>query len=584
MLDLVLRNANIIDGTGKPGFFGDVAIGDGRIKAVGQVDEPGRKELDLEGASLAPGFIDIHTHYDAQVFWDPMVTPSVNHGVTTVIAGNCGFTLAPLSGRAEDTDYLVRMLSRVEGMPLATLREAVQPDWTSFGDYLDRLDRKIAINATFLVGHSALRRTVMGDRAVGSEATDAEIDAMCALLDRSLSEGGAGFSTSISSTHSDLEGEPVPSRWASRDELLRLAQVVSRHPGTWVEIAHGKTLMGDAEYDILSALSLAAERPVNWNLVTVDSRSTQEQESQLRAGDVAAARGAAVIGLVPSVPPKIILNFVSGFVIDTIPGWSEVLVLPLEEKLAALADPATRRRMAEGTRQISNPSLARRFEDWGEMIIEAVGSASRQALVGTRLGDHAASTGKDPLEALFDLAVAERLVISFSPPINGSDEASWRQRGEIWRDERCLIGGSDAGAHLDMINTFAFSTQLLGEGVRRRALLPLEEAVHRITALPAEKFGLVGRGTIEPGMAADLVVFDPETVDCGPVLMRDDLPGNETRLTADAIGVRHVFVNGTPVLVDGELSGEMGGQILRSGRDTRTVSIPAYNIDRGDAK
>lgn len=582
MPKLVLRNANIIDGSGKPGFAGDVAISDGRIAAVGKVEQRGQREIDLDGATLAPGFIDVHTHYDAQVLWDPMLTPSVNHGVTTVIAGNCGFTLAPLSGRPEDTDYLVRMLSRVEGMPLATLREALKPDWTSFGEYLGRLDRQLAINAAFLVGHSALRRAVMGDRAVGHEATEAEIEAMCALLDISLSEGGAGFSTSISTTHSDLEGTPVPSRWASRDEILRLARVVSRHPGTWVEIAHGKTLMGQEQYDILTDLSLAAERPVNWNLVTIDSRSTQEQESQLRAGNAAAERGATVIGLVPSVPPKIILNFVSGFVIDTIPEWNEMLVLPPAEKLAALSDPAVRQRLAEGARRIPSPSLARRFQDWGEMVIEAVGSKQHEHLVGTRLGDHAEAIGKDPLEALFDLVVAEQLMMSFSPPTNGSDEASWQQRADIWRDERCLIGGSDAGAHLDMINTFAFSTQLLGEGVRERRLLPLEEAVHRITALPAEKFGLLGRGRIETDMAADLVIFDPQTVACGPVLMRDDLPGKETRLTADAIGISHVFVNGTMVLADGRLTGKKGGRILRSGQDTQTVAIPALTNNQGE--
>lgn len=574
MLDLVLRNATVIDGSGSPRFVGDVAIAEGQIAAVGIVSESGQREIDLKGAALAPGFIDIHTHYDAQVFWDPMVTPSINHGVTTVIAGNCGFTLAPLSGRAEDTDYLVRMLSRVEGMPLSTLQEALSPDWTTFGEYLDRLDQKLAINATFLVGHSALRRAVMGDAAVGREATPEEIDAMCELLDQSLAQGGVGFSSSISATHSDLEGEPVPSRWASRAELLRLASVVARHPGTWLEIAHGKTLLDHEQYDILAELSLASGRPINWNLVTVDSRSTEEQESQVRAGDFAAERGATVIGLVPSVPPKIILNFSSGFVIDTIPGWSEVLVLPQEEKLAALADPTVRRRMIEGALRIPSPSLARRFEDWGDMIIEAVGSAERKDLVGTRLGDHAAALNQEPLETLFDLVVAEQLVLSFSPPTNGCDEESWRQRGELWRDPRCLIGGSDAGAHLDMINTFAFSTQLLGEGVRKRGLLPLEEAVHRITALPAEKFGLIGRGAIAAGMAADLVVFDPESVDCGPVLMRDDLPGGATRLTADAIGIAHVFVNGVQVIENGRLTGDKGGRILRSGRDTRTVALP----------
>lgn len=573
MLDLVLRNARIIDGSGGPEFGGDIGVRDGRIVAVGEVVAPGRKEIDLDGAVASPGFIDVHCHYDAQVFWDPMLTPSVNHGVTTVLSGNCGFTLAPLSGKPEDADYLLRMLSRVEGMPLSTLRAAIKPNWQSFGEYLDGLDGELAVNATFLVGHSAVRRTVMGERAVGHEATPEEIDAMCALLDSSLREGGAGFSTTVSFTHNDYEGKPVPSRWASREELLRLAGVVSNHPGTWVEFAHGKTVLSEAEYSLGASLSLSAQRAVNWNLVTADVHRAVERDTQLLAGDYARERGAAVYGLVPSVPPKVILNFVSGFLIDTIPGWSEVTLLPRGEKLKALADPAVRRKLTEGAKQIKVPAIARMFKDWNALTIEAIGSPSRQRLLGTTLGEYAGSIGKDPLETLFDLVVEEELAFSFSPPLGGEDDASWRMRAETWRDDRCIIGGSDAGAHLDMINTFAFSTQLLGEGVRKRKLLPLEEAVHRITLLPAKRFGLIDRGLLAPGMAADITVFDPSTVDCGPVQMRDDLPENESRLTADAVGVRYVIVNGVPVVVEGELTGARGGKILRSGRDTRTVTL-----------
>lgn len=230
--DLKITGGRIIDGTGAPAFAGDVAVKDGLIVALGTIAGDASETIDAAGAIVAPGFIDCHTHYDAQAFWDPMLSPSVYHGVTTVLAGNCGFTLAPLSGLQDDADYLLAMLSRVEGMPLASLEAAIKPSWTSFGGYLDTIDGKLAINTAFLVGHSALRRTVMGERAVGHEASDEELELMKALLRKSLEEGGCGFSTTASITHSDHNGDPVPSRWASDEETVALAEVVRDFPGT----------------------------------------------------------------------------------------------------------------------------------------------------------------------------------------------------------------------------------------------------------------------------------------------------------------------------------------------------------------
>jgi N-acyl-D-aspartate/D-glutamate deacylase len=574
MLDLVLRNARIVDGRGATAFDGDIGIADGRIVSVGTVADTARREIDCDGAVAAPGFIDVHTHYDAQVFWDRNLTPSVNHGVTTVLAGNCGFTLAPLSGKAEDSDYLVRMLSRVEGMPLETLRAALRPDWTSFGEYLDRLDGKLAINTAFLVGHSALRRTVMGERAVGHEATPSEIDAICDLLGRSLAEGGAGFSTSVSFTHTDFEGEPVPSRSASREELLRLAEVVAHHPGTWIEFAPNLAASAQETYELGTLLSLKSQRPVNWNLIVVDSKRPAAREAQLKAGDFARERGGIVYGLTPSIPPKVVLNFVTGFVLDFIPGWSEVILLPRDEKLRALADPQVRSRLREGVAKTAGMPVEHMFADFGALTIETIGDRTKRQWIGRTLGEYAATLAADPLETLFDLAVENELDFSFSPPSGGDDTESWKLRAETWRDDCVLIGASDAGAHLDMINTFAFSTQLLAEGVRKHKLLPLEEAVHRITHLLAQRFGIKDRGLLAPGMAADVVVFDPDTVDCGPCEMRNDLPENGLRLTADAIGVHHVVVNGTPVIVDGSFTGDKGGRVLRSGIDTETIALP----------
>lgn len=572
-MDLVIRNAVIVDGSGAPGRLGDVGLKNGRIAAVGTVPEKGQKEIDAGGAVLSPGFIDCHTHYDAQVFWDPALTPSVNHGVTTALAGNCGFTLAPLSGRPEDTDYLMRMLSRVEGMPLETLRQALNPTWTRFGEYLDALEGTPSINIGFLVGHSALRRAVMGDRAIGQAATASDVSAMAELLDQSLADGGLGFSSTLSVTHSDMEGQPVPSRASNKDELMALAQVAGRHPGTWLEMIPSVGMFDEQVYDLMADLSVTAQRPINWNMLSPVAFNRPLMENQLGASDHARKKGGMVLALVSAVPPKTRLNFISGFVLDVLPGWSPVLMLPQAEKVAALRDPATRARLIAAFDQMGSHPMGMMFQSLDQWLLDETFLPHNKVWQGKLLGEYAASVGKPPIEALFDLALEEDLRTSFSPPVYGSDDESWRLRAQAWQDPRCVVGASDAGAHLDMIDTFAFSTQLLGNGVRGRGLLPLETAVKLITSVPAQRFGLTGRGTIEVGAHADLVVFDPATVGCGPVVTRDDLPGGQSRLYAEAQGIHHVIVNGQVVLAEGQLTGERAGTVLRSGRDTATVSM-----------
>lgn len=568
--DLKIVDAVIVDGTGAPRFHGDVAIKDGRIAAVGKAEGEAAEVIDARGALVSPGFIDCHTHYDAQVFWDPTISPSVYHGVTTVLSGNCGFTLAPLSGRKADTDYLLAMLAQVEGMPLNSLKAAIDPNWTSFGEYLDRIDDGLAVNMAFLVGHSALRRHVMGERAIGHEATPEEIDAMATLLRKSIEEGGAGFSTTKSHSHSDHNGDPVPSRWASDEEILALASVVREYPGTWLELLPP---LGDPQHacELATNMSLAGQRAVNWNVLLVTAKHPERMAMQLRLGTYAAERGARVYGLVQAVPMKNVINFRTGIQIELLEGWNEFIHLPHDYKLAAMRDGAIRRKLeAAKDASFQRSGLP---QDFGLLRIEHVGSERNAHWVGRHIADYAAATDKTPFDALFDLAVEEDLDFSFSPPGTGDDEESWKMRGEIWQDENCLIGASDAGAHLDAINTFAVGTQLLGEGVRRRGILSLEEGVRRITSHLADAFGITDRGRILPGAAADLVIFDSDTVDCGPIAMRNDLPGGETRLYAESIGIHHVIVNGVPVAEGNRPTGRSGGRVLRSGADTYTVAV-----------
>jgi N-acyl-D-aspartate/D-glutamate deacylase len=570
MLELVIRGGTIVDGSGAPGRPGDVGIRAGRIVALGRVSEPAQRTLDAAGLAVAPGFVDIHTHYDAQAFWDGTLSPSCFHGVTTVIGGNCGFSIAPLAPEAGD--YLMKMLARVEGMPLESLAQGVPWSWRSFADYLDLLEGKLAVNAGFLVGHSAVRRVVMGERAVGCEATEAELARMVELLRQSIREGGLGFSTSLAATHNDGAGEPVPSRHASRAELLALARAIRDLPGTVLEAIPGTGLWGEKEKALMADLSLAANRPLNWNVLAPNALAPQYTENQLSASDYARERGAVVVALTPPATPTVRINLASGFIFDAFPGWDWLFRLPIEARKEKLRDPELRRKLDEGAHS-EGAGLLRGLANWERLIVDQVARPEHEAIRGRKIGELAAQLGKQPFDCMLDLAISEDLLTSFMPTPIGDDEASWKLRAEVWRDPRAVVGASDAGAHLDMIDTFAFSTVLLGNA-RERELIPLEEAVRLLTDVPAKLYGLAGRGRLTEGAHADVVVFDAAQVASGPVYTRHDLPGGAGRLYADALGVEHVIVNGVEIVAGGKHTGALPGTILRSGRDTTTVEVP----------
>ena len=518
---------------------------------------------------VAPGFVDLHTHYDAQLFWDPAASPSPLHGVTTVIGGNCGFSLAPAG--PDHAGYLTQMMARVEGMPLAALREGLDWSWTSFGEWLGRLEGRVGVNAGFLVGHSALRRTTMGPDAVGTEATAAQVAAMVEALGRALDEGAVGFSTSQAHTHHDGDGRPVPSRSAARSEIEALAAEVAAHPGTTVELIVPGCLNGfsDEEVDLMAAVSLLADRPVNWNVLGVSAMNPGGTEHQLGASDAAAARGATVVALTLPHTMRIRLSFASGAILDGLPGWREVLALPVPERLAALSDPTVRRRLDQGA-QSEEAGILRHLTVWRRLVFEETFVPETAACEGRTVGQVAAERGLDPFDALLDVVVADGLRTGLRPPIPESD-ADWDARAKVWTDPRAIVGGSDAGAHLDTMCGAIYSTSLLGDGVRARGLLSWEEAVHQLTEVPARLYGLRDRGRLAEGCWADVVVFDPGRVGHGPERTRDDLPGGASRLYAEATGIEHVLVNGTELVHQGAFTGARPGRVLRSGRDTDTV-------------
>ena len=562
-LDLVLRGGDVVNGTGAARRRADVGIRHGRIVAVGELDEPAERELDVTGRIVAPGFVDVHTHYDVQILWDPYATPSPLHGVTTVVGGNCCVSIAPL---APGDDYVLRMMAHVEGMPLESVLAGPAWDWQGFGEYLAAMEGRLGVNAGFLVGHSTIRRLVMGQQAVGHEATPEQLDAMVRVLHDSLAAGALGFSSALGDVEFDGDGNPAPSRAASTEEFLALAGACRDHEGTILEFIPAMGEISEQRMELMTGMSLAAGRPLNWNLLGSFS-ATEVFEQQLTATDHARARGAEVIAL--TVPD--VLRLRGSTLLLTLGPWKEVAALPEAERRAAIADPDRRaaiRTAVDAAKQflsaLTTPEL-----------LEFVGGPHQ----GRMVADVATERGADFIDVLLDdvLAPGDPLDVVFPSlvPSMGVSPESWQERAKVWRDDRVLLGGSDAGAHLDLMCQANYTTAVLGQSVRERGVLGLEEAVRLLTDVPARLFGLRERGRIAEGWHADLVVFDPDTVGTEPALERHDLPAGGLRLYAESVGIEHVLVAGQAIVEHGKLTDALPGTVLRSGRDTETVTIPA---------
>jgi N-acyl-D-aspartate/D-glutamate deacylase len=545
MFDLVIRDAMLVDGLGSPPKRGGVAIKDGRIVEVGRILGAAKEAVDADGLALMPGIIDNHTHYDAQITWDPRVSPSPQLGVTTAVIGNCGFTIAPC--REGDRERVMRNLTQVEGMSLEVLRKGVRWDFETIPQYLDMLERQgAAVNVAVFAGHSALRTYVMGDAATQRAATDEEVASMKKILLEAMRAGAIGFSTSTSPAHNGEGGLPMPSRLADEKELRVLV-------GSLKEVGRGVFMLtkgGHTKVAFLEELSADSTRPVVIAALLHNSTNPDSVFQDLEAIREANARGRRLVGAVSCCPLAMDFTLHSPYTFEGLESWQPALPLKGNEYRNKLSNPQFRQSVRE---ELAKPAHFRIFNgEWDKVhVIESARKDAEQRSVA----ELARQAGKDPLDLMLDLALDEDLDTVFSALLLNSDEAAV---GKMLRHPNSMVSLSDAGAHLTFFNDAGFGLHLLGHWVRERGVLTLADAVRRLTSHPAGIFGIQERGALKPGYHADLLLFDPTTVNRGPKQRVFDLPGGHPRLTTPAVGVKGVWVNG--VRLNGEA---LPGRLLR---------------------
>jgi N-acyl-D-amino-acid deacylase len=546
-MDLLLRGGLLIDGTGGPARPADVAIEGDRIAAV---DGPGRLQpgestsvIDLAGLVLAPGFIDVHTHYDAQIFWDGALTPSSWHGVTSVVMGNCGFGVAPT--RPEHRDIIVRTLENVEGMSMEALNEGIDWCFESFPEYLTAVDeRRKRINVGAFVGHSALRLFVVG--ADERAATDEEVTAMRALVREAMEAGAIGFSTSRQPNHQGAFGRPVPSRFAEVDEVYALTSVLGQLGKGVLAVSIGPGLFVNQ----FSEIAVKYGVPVTWTALVARA---DRPGAALRTVERGAGLPGEVYPQIACRPIVMQMSLADPTPLGEVDEWKEVLGQPRDRRAEMYRDSSWRDRARPST-------LATWSHRWSKIDIEE--TKTHRDLVGQKLDRMAAERGTTPFDLMLDLALEDDLVTRFRVVMdNDGDE----EIGDLLADKRTLLGLSDAGAHASQLCDACYSTHLLGHWVRERKAISLEEAVWRLTGQPHEAFRISDRGLVREGFFADLVAFDPDRVGTTPVERVHDQPGGADRLLVRATGVEHIWVNGVATRMAGEeVAGVAPGRLIRS--------------------
>ncbi|TMB58555.1 MAG: amidohydrolase [Deltaproteobacteria bacterium] len=562
--DTIVKGGTVVDGSGLPMRRADVGIRDGLVTDIGRLSGA-RRTIDADGLVVMPGIVDVHTHYDPQLSFEPFATSSCYHGVTSVVAGNCGYSIAPC--RAEDREWVTALFAKVEGMTPSVLRSGLPWDWDSFPSFLDVLDRRLGINAAVYVGHSALRRFVMGDAASERAATADELEQMRRLVRAAMAAGAAGFSSSQAPTHTDQLGRPVPSRHAAFDEVLALAEAAGEGGAGSIAFLAETAVQGyDArDRERLVELAHRSGLPVVVQGMGFRPGARERWEDQTSFLAAARERGAAIYSMLRTQPFMRPFNWRRGTSLyDGVFHWRGLSALPAAERMARMRDPSFREDLRDGLDHpntdpkqgstLPMPALDRVFVDRSRAHPEAVGKSLAALAKERRV--HAA-------DVMCELSLADGLETQF---LWNSESPAWVDaNAESQRNLHMIVGTGDGGAHADRDDGSEWSTYYLRSWVLDRKLVSLEDGVRRITHLPAMVTGLKARGLLARGYHADILVFDPARLALGRKELVRDMPGGEERWQVRPEGVVSVIVNGDPILEDGKLTGARPGRVLRVG-------------------
>jgi N-acyl-D-aspartate/D-glutamate deacylase len=562
--DLKIVGGKIVDGSGQPGYRGDIGIRDGRIVALGEAKDTGDRTIDAGGSVVCPGFVDIHTHYDAQVLWDNMLTISPWHGVTTAVMGNCGFGVAPT--RPGDRLTIMRTLEKVEGMSLEALQAGLGMDWPfeSFPEYLKAVEHKgTAINVAALVGHTPLRLYVMGDDAMEREATEAEVAEMSAIVNDSIAAGALGFSTAHAATQNAYDGRPVPSRLASFGEIDSLVGAMKEAGGNIVQCSIGKTFL----HNEMSELARRHNVPVTWTALVSGMSGPGSHRKHLQLTAEQRAQGLEITPQVACRPVMFDFDFSEPFPFEMLPLFRDLMKLDHEGRRAAYHDAGFRDRFRAET----DPSQKMLLAGWAGRT--AISMSPKEAeLEECLLAEVAARRGVDPIDFALDLSLESDFAVRFRLPFLNYDH---EEVGELLTADDTVLALSDAGAHASQLCDACYSTHFLGHWARDQGIMEMEQAVHRLTQRPAEVMGIRDRGRLALGLAADIVIFDPAKIGAGGLSRVYDQPAGQDRLIAQAIGIQAVIVNGVPIRENNDdvLAPEqpLPGQLIRPNRGSRAV-------------
>jgi N-acyl-D-aspartate/D-glutamate deacylase len=555
--DLLIKNGTVVDGTGGPLQRADIAIAGGQIVEIGKVAEGAKKTIDASDLIVAPGFIDPHTHYDAQICWDPYITSSSWHGVTSVIMGNCGVGIAPC--REAVREIAAWDLVNVEGIPFEVLGKGIKWEWETFPQYLDAAERRgSGINLGFMAPLTPFRHFVMGEESMERAATREETAQIKALIKEAVAVGAFGFTTTAIAQHIGYKGRPLACRNANRDEFKAYANALKELGKGAMELALTKSVsvLDDEEYEFLDFLLTESGRPVTWLAVLNRDDQPEACQETLRKAEPLIRRGG-----VPQVtcrPLIIQIDLRNPFIFANLPSWNPVFNQPKEAQQKVYRDPDFRKAFRK---ELERPAVFN--GKWERLEVKEVSNPAMKPLEGKTVAEIAHRRGKDGVDTFLDLALEDDLRIQYTMALFNANE---ERIPELINDSRVMVGLSDGGAHVDMLCDAGYCTYLLGTWVRDKQAMSLERAIKRLTSEPADFFGIKNRGRLSVGMAADIVVFDRNTVGSARRgEMRNDLPGGGRRIVMTAQGIEHVVVNGQTLYDEGKLGDTLPGQVLRSG-------------------